>query len=138
LSVLEVRHLIPQERRAAAVRVAQFDETVHAVVVALIREHEGDDAAPLSREVAEFVRDQHARMPDYLRRPLWLLTLALDLWPWLLGYRRPLRRLDPCEASRVLANWRTGWPAFRRDLVSFYEALSVYGLAALREEHGDG
>jgi hypothetical protein len=30
----------------------------------------------------------------------------------------------------VLAGWRRGWPPFRRDLVKFYEALAVFGLAA--------
>jgi hypothetical protein len=114
-------------------RTTRFDEALQAIVKTLLREHEGDDGEASAPRVAEFVRGQHARMPDYLRTPLRLLTLTLDAWPWLLGYGRPLRRLSPGEASRVLATWRTGSPAFRRDLVNFYEALSIFGLATERE-----
>jgi hypothetical protein len=119
-------------------RTSRFDEVVQAIVRALVQEHDAEAAGELAPKVAEFVRGQHARMPDFLRGPLQLLTLALDTWPWFLGYGRPLRRLTPGEARLVLATWRTGWPTARRDLVSFYEVLSVFGLAAERQERGRG
>jgi hypothetical protein len=115
-----------------------FDRAVGGVVGVLVREHGGESAAPMTVAVAEFVRGQFARMPDYLRPPIWLLTLVLDSWPVVIGYGRPLHRLGRAEASRVLAGWRTGWPPFRRDLVKFYEALAVFGLAAETEGPGDG
>lgn len=115
----------------------RFDEAVEAIVRALLQEHEGDGAGELAPQVAEFVRGQQTRMPDYSRGPLRLLTLALDTWPLLFGYGRPLRRLTPEMARVVLATWRAGWPAARRDLVTFYEALSVFGLAAERQDHGN-
>jgi len=118
-------------------RTSRFDQVVQAVVRALLQEHQAADAEAMTPKVAEFVRGQHARMPDFLREPLRILTLALDTSPWFLGYGRPLRRLSPVEASAVLASWRNGWPAARRDLVSFYEVLSVFGLAAERQERGD-
>jgi hypothetical protein len=115
-----------------------FDRGVGGVVGALVREHGGESAAPMTVPVAEFVRGQFARMPDYLRPRIWLLTLALDSWPVFIGYGRPLHRLGRAEASRVLAGWRTGWPPFRRDLVRFYEELVVFGLATETEDQGDG
>jgi hypothetical protein len=118
-------------------RAGRIDFAVLTIIEAILQEREGDNAVALAPQVVEFVQGQHARMPDYLRTPLRLLTLALDAWPWVLGYGRPLRRLAPWEASQVLATWRTGWPAFRRDLVGYYEALTVFGAAALREDRLD-
>jgi hypothetical protein len=111
-------------------RTGWFDRAVGGVVGVLVREHGGARAAALTARVAGFVQGQFARMPDYLRPPIWLLTLALDGWPVVIGYGRRLHRLDGAEASQVLARWRTGWPPVCRDLVRFYEALAVFGLAA--------
>jgi hypothetical protein len=119
-------------------RTAWFVRAVGGVVRVLVREHGGERAAGMTAQVADFVQGQFARMPDYLRPPIWLLTLVLDGWPVVIGYGRPLHRLGGAEASQVLARWRTGWPPVCRDLVRFYEALAVFGLAAEIEAETEG
>jgi hypothetical protein len=72
-------------------------------------------------------------MPDYLRRPIWALTLAFDAWS-LLWTGRPFHTLGPERRWRQIESWRTARLSFRRDLMRFYEGLIVFGWNAERYE----
>jgi hypothetical protein len=124
---------VERDRKSGGIGTGWFDRAVGGVVGVLVREHGGESTTPMTGPVADSVRGQFARMSDYLRPPIWLLTLALDGWPIVIGYGRPLHRQGRAEASPVLAGWRTGWSPFRRDPVKFYEALAGFRFAAETE-----
>jgi hypothetical protein len=60
-----------------------FEGAVSALCYAFIRGHFAARAGapgPAWNRTARFVLDQHARMPDYLRLPLKVLTLLFVRW----------------------------------------------------------
>ena len=72
-----------------------FSATVSALVYSAIDEHcriAGETDRALNNRVVDFILGQHRRMPDYLRLPLTLLTVAFDLWsvPAILSTFSPL------------------------------------------------
>jgi choline dehydrogenase-like flavoprotein len=106
-----------------------FEGAVSALCYSFIRAHFGARAgvpgAAWNRTV-RFVLDQHARMPDYLRLPLQILTLMFVRWSGLprLGSYRSLdveRRWQRIERMR-----RSFFGPFR-DLIRLYEGLTILG-----------
>ena len=106
-----------------------FDQTVHSIVAAVLQQ-DGPQVAAVSR----FVLGQHGRMPDYLRWPLLLVTLAFDSYPCVVR-GRPFHCLALPDRARFLQAWKRGWLGVQRDLIKFYESLTVFGWQA--EQHGD-
>jgi choline dehydrogenase-like flavoprotein len=106
-----------------------FEGAVSALCYSFIRAHFGPRAGepgPAWNRTVRFVLAQHARMPDYLRVPLQILTLTFVAWsnfPRLAGYRSlaPDRRWTRIERMR-----RSSLGPFR-DLVRFYEGLTIFG-----------
>jgi hypothetical protein len=109
-----------------------FGLTVRALVETILRRH-GKESEEVVGRVADFVRAQHGRMPDYLRLPLAGLTLLFDAAP-LLGFSKPFHRRSPEQRRRQVRAWRESRLGFRRDLMRFYESLATLGCAW--EEHG--
>jgi hypothetical protein len=107
----------------------RFQRAVRAIVEAILTGHGGDRSGQRLERVADFVAGQSARLPDFLRPPLRLLTLALDLWPCLRGSVRPLHRLPPEARIAVLESWRRSRLGVRRDLVRLYDSLTILGAA---------
>ena len=107
-----------------------FRHSVNAIVATILSQR-GANAHQIEA-VSQFVLEQHARMPDYLRWPLLLVTLAFDSYPCLFR-GRPLHHLPVALRSRYVEGWRTGWFGVQRDLVKFYESLAVFGWQA--EQH---
>jgi hypothetical protein len=108
---------------------SRFAATVTALAEALVRERcagaaTADPGAVAS--VARFLLATHARMPDYLRLPFTLLTLAFDLWP-VPSAGRPFHRLPHAGRVRQIRAWQGSRLGVRRDLVKFYETLAVFG-----------
>jgi choline dehydrogenase-like flavoprotein len=109
-----------------------FEGAVSALCYAFIKAHFGARAGapgPAWNRTARFILDQHARMPDYLRFPLTLLTLLFVHWsgfPRLGSYRalNSERRWDRIQRMR---GSKLG--PFR-DLIRFYEGLTVFGFHA--------
>jgi choline dehydrogenase-like flavoprotein len=105
-----------------------FESAVSALCYAFIRAHFGDRAgapgASWNRAV-RFVLDQHARMPDYLRLPLKVLTLLFVRWS---GFPRvgSYRTLDADQRWRRIERMRRSVSPFR-DLIRFYEGLTIFG-----------
>jgi hypothetical protein len=109
--------------------VLSFNRTVSALAESIIRERCGgtDTGAPQAREaVARFLLATHARMPDYLRLPLRCLTLGFDAWA-LPTAGRPFHRLPPERRWRQIRAWKESALGPRRDLIKFYETLTVFG-----------
>lgn len=78
--------------------------------------------------VARFVLDQHARMPDYFRLGVRLLTIAFAL-SWL----QPFPRLTFDARARRVARWRNSRFGPCRTLIKFYESLAAFGWASMYE-----
>jgi choline dehydrogenase-like flavoprotein len=117
-----------------------FENAVSALCYAFIRQHFGARAGAPGRAwngAVRFVLAQHARMPDYLRLPLRLLTLAFVHWstfPRLGSYRA----LDPDQRWSRIARMRRSALGPFRDLIRFYEGLAIYGFYEELAHAGDG
>jgi choline dehydrogenase-like flavoprotein len=109
-----------------------FENAVSALCYAFIRAHFGERAgAPGVRwnRTVGFVLDQHGRMPDYLRLPLKFLTLAFVYWSNL-PRLRSYRGVDPDLRWKRIERMRGSTVGPFRDLVRFYEGLTVFGFHA--------
>jgi choline dehydrogenase-like flavoprotein len=116
-----------------------FENAVSALCYAFIRAHFGERAgAPSLRwnNTVRFVLAQHARMPDYLRFPLKVLTLVFVYWSSL-PVPRSLCALDPDRRWQRIEGMRTSRVAPFRDLVRFYEGLTLLGFHAELAEATD-
>ncbi|MBO0764886.1 MAG: GMC family oxidoreductase N-terminal domain-containing protein [Hyphomicrobiaceae bacterium] len=106
-----------------------FEGAVSALCYSFIRAHFGARAGepgPAWNRTVGFVLAQHARMPDYLRLPFKLLTLVFVAWsnfPRLAGYRN----LTPDGRWTRIERMRRSPLGPFRDLVRFYEGLSIFG-----------
>src|SRR5262245_7754879 len=106
-----------------------FENAVSALSYSFIRGHFGARAGepgPRWNRTVRFVLDQHGRMPDYLRLPLKILTLLFIHWsnlPRLGSYRA----LDPDRRWRRIERMRSSVLGPFRDLIRFYEGLTVFG-----------
>jgi choline dehydrogenase-like flavoprotein len=106
-----------------------FDGAVSALCYSFIRAHFGARAGepgPRWNDTVRFVLAQHARMPDYLRLPLQVLTLLFVHWS---GFPRlgSCRSLDPDSRWRRTAHMRGSMFGPFRDLIRFYEGLAIVG-----------
>ena len=106
-----------------------FDRTVMALAETTVwrcslPEAAGRDPAGA---VGTFLLDVHARMPDYLRGPFRILTLAFDAWS-LPFHGRPFHRLSPDQRFRQVQAWKGSRIEARRRLIEFYETLAVFSL----------
>lgn len=115
-----------------------FDRTVSALVESTIRERcAGADALTMREPVAAFLIGSCARMPDYLKGPFRCLTLAFDAWalPW---SGRTFHRLPHERRWRQIRDWRASALGVRRDLIKFYETLTIFGCYSERYGRDDG
>jgi choline dehydrogenase-like flavoprotein len=106
-----------------------FEGAVSALCYAFIRAHFGARAGepgPRWNNTVRFVLAQHARMPDYLRLPFQVLTLLFVHWS---GFPRPgaYRGLDPDRRWSRIAGMRRSILGPFRDLIRFYEGLTILG-----------
>jgi choline dehydrogenase-like flavoprotein len=106
-----------------------FEGAVSALCYSFIRARFGPRAGepgPSWNGTVRFVLAQHARMPDYLRLPLQVLTL---LFVHLSGFPRlgSYRGLDADERWRRIERMRRSAFSPLRDLIRFYEGLTLFG-----------
>jgi hypothetical protein len=104
-----------------------FEATVSALCYSILQERcrarvDGDDFR--HNEVVRFVRAQQRRMPDYLRWPLFILTLVFD-WSGCLRGQGRFHRQEHARRWRQIEAWRRSRLGCCRDLVRFYESLVV-------------
>jgi hypothetical protein len=114
-----------------------FSATVSALVYSAIDEHcptADDTDRALNNRVVDFILAQQRRMPDYLRLPLTLLTVAFDFWS-IPRYFRRFHRLPPESRRRQILAWKQSRLGVRRDLMRFYDNLAVFGWYAQVDEN---
>lgn len=105
-----------------------FNRAIFALAEAIIRDRcqRGDPGDRRScAAVASFLLDQHRRMPDYLRIPFRCLTLLFDAWA-LPRTGRPFHKGSLEQRARQIRAWKGAALGVRRDLVKFYESLSIF------------
>ena len=96
-----------------------------ATVAALVESSRPPGCAAPRDAVVRFVLDQHARMPDYFRLGVWLLTIALAL-----SSMGTFHRLSPPARAIWIAGWRRSRFGPCRTLIKFYESLAAFGWAS--------
>jgi hypothetical protein len=108
--------------------VNRFEAAVSALCYTILRERCPDAADgpdfPHNRTV-RFVLDQHGRMPDYLRMPFALVTLAFDASS-VVRHGRRFRWLPHDQRWRQVIAWRNAPLGPCRDLMKFYESFVVF------------
>lgn len=112
-----------------------FHSTVSALCHVLVRKgFAGDDAEfspSVCNDAVRFALAQHAGMPDFLRGPLFLLTVVFGLQAFGKSGRLFHRQTPEARWAHVLA-WKSSRLGARRDLIRFYESLTVLVWAARR------
>lgn len=111
-----------------------FDLTVSALAESIIRERcpGADPGADASHgPVAGFLLESCSRMPDYLKLPFRCLTLVFDAWA-LPSSGRAFHRLPHDGRWRQILAWQESALGFRRDLIQYYETLTIFGWYAER------
>lgn len=109
---------------------SSFERTVLALAETIAIERGdgiGAAAAHAAGPVARHLLDTVARMPDYLRLPMRLLTVLFGASS-ILSAGRPFDRLPGERRARQVAAWRGSTLGVRRDLIRFYETLAIFAL----------
>ena len=101
-----------------------FRKTVSAVVYTGLESSSVERPGSSKNSVVEFVLRQHAAMPDFLRLPLAGLTLAFDSSGVFFCGRR-FHKQNKEQRRALHALWRSSPIGFCRDLMRFYDSLSV-------------
>src|SRR5262245_43045813 len=76
--------------------------------------------------VVRFALEQHARMPDFLRGPVAVVTLFFSLHAFL-KTGVPYHRHSPALRRVHLLSWKVSRFGFKRDFVRLFESLSRFG-----------
>lgn len=107
----------------------RFEAIVLALCGSFIDTHERASAGTADRQqVVAFVLSQTMRKPDYLRAPFIALTHLFDLASVVLDGRR-FCRLDWDRRRARIEKARNSRLRPLRDLIRYYEGLTVFGLA---------
>lgn len=106
-----------------------FQNTVSALCYSIIGK-KGDSSSLSSvfpnNEVVNFVLQQYQNMPDFLKLPIVILTLAFDGWGLLQGGKL-FHLLPPPTRWRQIQIWQNSPIGLCRDLIRFYESLTIFG-----------
>jgi choline dehydrogenase-like flavoprotein len=89
---------------------------------------------PPYNDLTEFLIHQHGKMPAYLRAPLLAATLGFDLWGLLTSGHR-FHKLSPARRTRQIEAWKNSKIGFQRDLIRYFESLSVLQLYSRADEN---
>jgi hypothetical protein len=108
-----------------------FQETISAICYEIGDWHFASSDSPLLappyNDVAEFVLEQWAQMPDYLRQPIRAATVVFDLGALARG-RRLYHRSGVSRRRLHRLAWRSSALSPFRDLMRFYESLATLAL----------
>lgn len=119
----------PSQARARSIWPS-FERSVRALTDAAVSEHPGSASRTgVADDVARFVLQVHAHMPDYLRMSLRVLTLLFDAWSYPTA-GRPFHALDRTQRQARIRAWEGSRMEARRSLMGFYRSFIVYGLYA--------
>lgn len=107
-----------------------LDKTVSALVHTIAAEHDRHPSARRSGpylRAAEFVSGQIAHMTAPLRLPMRIATCGLSVLS-LLATGSFFHRLPPQRRQRLVDRWRTSAFGPVRDVIRFYDSLTVLAL----------
>ena len=113
-----------------------FQATISALCYTFINKHSDKDRSLLhfpNNQVVEFVRSQHRNMPDYLKLPLLILTAIFDLYSIIRRGKR-FHQLPPNIRVHQIAAWKMSPLRVCRDLMRFYESLTIFSYYASKEK----
>ena len=106
-----------------------FSETISALCYSILDDLEG----PCGRidyirrnNVVRFALEQHARMPDFLRAPVMVVTVLFSLHGFL-KTGVPYQRHSPALRRVHLLSWKVSRLGFKRDFVRLFESLTRLG-----------
>jgi hypothetical protein len=105
-----------------------FQRAVSSILSSIIRERfnsNGFDATTHQR-IETFVLRQWANMPDFTRLAIFMLTLGVDFFGFIIGLR-PFHSLPEEKRREFIDALRNSPVSVLRDLVRFYETLTVFG-----------
>lgn len=112
-----------------------FENTASALCYSIIHQRCQFTTSELAfphNNVVRFVLQQHSRMTDFLQLPIVILTLAFDLWG-LVRRGALFHRLPHPTRWHQIRGWQNSPIGVCRDLIRFYESLSVFGWYASTE-----
>ena len=105
-----------------------FENTASAICYSIIHQRCQANTSELAlsyNKVVRFVLQQYSRMPDFLRFPIVMLTLAFDLWG-LVRRGTLFHRLPHSTRWDQIQSWQNSPIRVCRDLIRFYEGLTVF------------
>lgn len=105
-----------------------YGRTVHAISENILPAQPLREGQKSAAEVTGFILQLQALMPDYLRRPIVLLTYYFNAEPYLFT-GRPFHKLPPERQRRCLLAWKQSRLRVKQDFVRFYESLAIFGWA---------
>ena len=107
-----------------------FEYTVSAICYSFAKQRtEKDDLvfAPPYNDLVRFVLFQHSQMTDIFRMPLIVATLFFNMYGVVYGGKF-FHRLPHSARLKQIASWKRSKLSFCRDLIRFYESLTVVSL----------
>jgi len=105
-----------------------FHDIVSALAYSLAHPHETTpELAPPHNDLTQFILTQHAQMPDYLRAPMQLATLAFDACGVVRGGKR-FQHQPREQRAQQIAVWKNSHVGFQRDLIRYFESLATLAL----------
>ncbi|NEN90113.1 MAG: hypothetical protein F6K48_14820 [Okeania sp. SIO3H1] len=113
-----------------------FESTISALCYTFIEKHSKEHQTLLhfpNNQVVEFVKAQHRNMPDYLKLPLLILTAIFDLWSIIRAGKRFHQLPSTIRVERIAA-WKISPLKVCRDLMRFYESLTIFSYYASKEK----
>jgi hypothetical protein len=116
----------------------RFEATVRALGATIVRERCGaEPAGPAFEDAVRFALARQRRLPDVLRLPSRVLTLAFGAAP-LARAGRPFHRLSPAARRAHVERWRRARAGVRRDLIRYWESLVLLAWFSRDEEAPGG
>jgi hypothetical protein len=111
---------------------SRFQNTASALCYSIIEQRCESASSALTfhhNKVVCFVLQQHSRMSDFLQLPIVVLTLIFDLWGIVQGGTL-FHRLPPSVRWLQIESWRRSPIGACRDLIRFYESLTIFSYYA--------
>ncbi|MGB3404422.1 MAG: hypothetical protein WBA77_17185 [Microcoleaceae cyanobacterium] len=113
-----------------------FENTASALCYSIIHhrcENDNKNTDFPHNRIVQFVLQQHQRMPDYLKLPIFLLTILFNIWGFFRSGSLFHRQLDIVRWQQI-ESWKQSPISVFQDLIRFYESLVIFGWQAERYE----
>ena len=107
-----------------------FHDAVSALAYSIGHERadaQRTDLQPPYNDVTQFILQQHSCIAAYLRAPLMAATLGFDLFGILRSGKR-FHKMSPESRARQMGAWRDSKIGFQRDLIRYFESLTLLEL----------